>query len=280
MASSTTMPMASTMPNSVRLFRLKPSSGHHGERADQRDRHVDHRQDHRPPVLQEEQHDDGHQDHGVAQRLEHLVDRLLDEGRRVVDDRYSTPSGNRVLSSRILRLDRLGHVQGVGAGQLEDGQGHRGLAVELADLVVLLRAQFDVGPRRAAAPPGLTRAPARRSPWPVLTMMSPNCFGSARRPSVLIVNWNCWPAGTGCWPIWPAATWTFWLLTALDHVGGGQVAGGHLLRVEPDPHAVVALAQVGHVAHAVDPLQLVLDLDRGVVATGRGRRSGRRARSG
>jgi hypothetical protein len=29
------------------------------EGADQRDRHVDHRQDHGPPVLQEQQHDDG-----------------------------------------------------------------------------------------------------------------------------------------------------------------------------------------------------------------------------
>ena len=64
MASSTTMPMASTSPNSVRLFRLKPSSRHDGEGADQRDRHVDHRQDHGLPVLQEEQHDDGHQQDG------------------------------------------------------------------------------------------------------------------------------------------------------------------------------------------------------------------------
>ena len=34
---------------------------HHGEGADQRDRHVDHRQDHGPPVLEEHQHDDGDQ---------------------------------------------------------------------------------------------------------------------------------------------------------------------------------------------------------------------------
>ena len=39
---------------------------HDRERADQRDRHVDHRQDHRLPILQEEQHDDGDQDDGVA----------------------------------------------------------------------------------------------------------------------------------------------------------------------------------------------------------------------
>ena len=35
------------------------------------------------------------------------------------------------------------------------------------------------------------------------------------RPRVLIVNWVCCPLGTGCWPIWPAATWTFCDCTAL-----------------------------------------------------------------
>ena len=39
--------------------------------------------------------------------------------------------------------------------------------------------------------------------------MSENCSGSVRRPRVLIVSWKTWPVGTGGWPIWPAATWTF-----------------------------------------------------------------------
>ena len=52
----------------------------------------------------------------------------------------------------------------------------------------------------------------------------------------------------------------------VDHVRGGQVAERHLLRVEPDPHAVVALADIGDVADAVEPGQLVAKLDRRVVA--------------
>ncbi len=36
---------------------------------------------------------------------------------------------------------------------------------------------------------------------PTLRMMLPNCSGSVRRPRVLMVSWNCCPAGTGCWPI-------------------------------------------------------------------------------
>ena len=83
---------------------------------------------------------------------------------------------------------------------------------------------------------------------------------------MLIVSWNSWPLGTGGWPIWPAATWMFCCSIALTTSVGGQVARRQLLRVEPDPHAVVALAEVGDVADAVEPGQLVLDLDRGVVA--------------
>ena len=30
------------------------------------------------------------------------------------------------------------------------------------------------------------------------------------RPKARMVSWKGWPAGTGCWPTVPAATWTFW----------------------------------------------------------------------
>ena len=104
MASSTTMPIASTRPNSVRLLRLKPMRRHDGERADDRHRHGDQRNQRRPPVLQEQQHDDGHQDDGVAQRLEDLVDRLVDERRRVVDDGVVDALGEALL--QLLHLAR------------------------------------------------------------------------------------------------------------------------------------------------------------------------------
>ena len=86
MASSTTMPMARTRPNSVRIVQGKAQRRHDGERTDQRDGDVDHRQDHGLPVLQEDEHDEADQDHRVAQRLEDLPDRLADVRRRVVGD--------------------------------------------------------------------------------------------------------------------------------------------------------------------------------------------------
>ena len=80
------MPIASTRPNSVSMLTVKPSSGHRGEGADDRHRHGRRRDQHGPPVLEEHQDHDQHQHAGLEQRLVDLVDRLLDELRRVERD--------------------------------------------------------------------------------------------------------------------------------------------------------------------------------------------------
>ena len=187
MASSTTMPIASTRPNSVRLFSVKPSAAMTAKVPIERHRHVDHRQDHGPPVLQEHQHDDGHQDDRVAQRVEDLVDRLADERRGVVDDLVIQPVGEARLQLLHLGVDAVGGVQRVGAGQLVDRQRHRRLAVERAGLVVLLRPQLDAGHvaqpddagglrRRSAAEP----ADRRSGRWPLEPAARPVPAGRGR----------------------------------------------------------------------------------------------------
>ena len=49
------------------------------------------------------------------------------------------------------------------------------------------------------------------------------------------------------------------------HVAGGHPAGGKLVGIEPDPHAVVALPEHPDVADARQPGKHGLELDRGVV---------------
>ena len=66
MASSTTMPIASTRPNSEMLFRLKPSAAMTAKVPTMATGHGDQRDEHRPPVLQEDQHHDRDQDHRLA----------------------------------------------------------------------------------------------------------------------------------------------------------------------------------------------------------------------
>ena len=45
-----------------------------------------------------------------------------------------------------------------------------------------------------------------------------------------------------------------------------RLRAASLSRIDPDPHAVIALAEQEHVADALDPRQLVLDLHQGEIA--------------
>ena len=96
MASSTTMPMASTRPNSVSMLSEKPKASSTAKRADQRDGNGDDRDDRRAPGLQEDDDDDDDQHDRLEDRLVDLVDRFGDELGRVVDDLVGRgPAGNR-----------------------------------------------------------------------------------------------------------------------------------------------------------------------------------------
>src|SRR5207245_2695648 len=55
------------------------------------------------------------------------------------------------------------------------------------------------------------------------------------------------------------------LLDGADDVADTQVARGQLVRVQPDAHAVIALANVGHVTHPLEPRQLIPNLNGGVI---------------
>ena len=144
MASSTTMPMASTRPKSVKLFKEKPSKAMTPKVPIERDGHVDHRHQRRPPVLQEDQHDDEDQDERLEEGLVDFVDRFVDEDGGVVDDLVVDAFGEDACRELLhLRADGVGRFQGVGAGQLEDGQGDGGLAVEVAVDVVVSGPQLD-----------------------------------------------------------------------------------------------------------------------------------------
>ena len=95
--------------------------------------------------------------------------------------------------------------------------------------------------------------------------MSLNCFSESSRPSVLMESWICWPRDR--LPAdRPGGDLDVLLLDGADDVEGRQAQRGHLFRVEPDAHAVIALAERGHVADAGETEQLVLELDGGVIA--------------
>jgi hypothetical protein len=134
---------------------------HDGKGADERHRHVDHGQDHGSPVLQEQQHDEADHDDGFEQGLDDVVDRLADERGGVVSDRVLEAVGELLLKLGHLGPDAVGHVEGVGAGELVDGESDGRVAVEGAGDVVVLGAAFqpchvaepDQAGRRRRRPP-------------------------------------------------------------------------------------------------------------------------------
>ena len=70
------------------------------------------------------------------------------------------------------------------------------------------------------------------------------------------------------------------LADGIDHVHGAQVQRGQLLGIKPGPQAVVALAQVSDAGDAGQAPQLVLDVDRRVIAQESYCRTDRPARPG
>ena len=75
-ASSTTMPIASTSPNSDSLLSEKPSAAMAAKVPISDTGIATSGMMRRAPVLQEEQHDEDDQDDRLEERVEHLVDRL------------------------------------------------------------------------------------------------------------------------------------------------------------------------------------------------------------
>ena len=234
--------------------------------------HGDQRDERRPPVLQEQQHHDGHQDDRVAQRLEHLVDRLVDERRGVVDDLVVDARRGSGSSAPPSWRGPAGRSRGRWSRAAGRSTGRPTACRRACRSGRSPGRPARSGPRRAG---GRCRPSAS-----VLTIMSPNCSASVSRPSVLIVYWNTWPVGDRRLADLAGGDLDVLLLDGRDHVGGRQVAGRHLLGVEPDAHAVVALAEVGDVADAGQPAPARRGAGSSRSCSGTGCRACRRARTG
>ena len=101
-ASSTTSPVASVMPNSVSVLIEKPNSFTNANVPIERHRNRDRRNQRRPPVLEEQEHHQDDEADRLEQRRDDLANRL---GRRrvVVSNATSTfsPGGKRFDSRSI-----------------------------------------------------------------------------------------------------------------------------------------------------------------------------------
>ena len=182
----------------------------------------------------------------------------LDERGGVVRDLVVQARREPALQLGHLVAHPLGGVDGVGAGQLVHGQRDRRVAVEGAALVVAERAEL----RSVATSLSRTGRPSLSA----FRMISPNCR-VIDQPALRVdrVLERLAPRGRRLAHL-PGRDLRVLLLDRPQHVRRRQLLDGHLLRVQPHPHRVVALAQVGDVADALQPGEFVPQLDGRVVA--------------
>src|SRR5439155_14257583 len=101
-----------------------------GKLPDQGDADIDQRQHYRLPILQKQEHDEGHQDDRVAQRVENFIHRFANEGRDIIDDGVVQLVGKPRLQFAHAGAYAIGRVERVRRGELKDRHADRWFAVE------------------------------------------------------------------------------------------------------------------------------------------------------
>ncbi len=117
----------------------------HGEGANQRHRHSQQRNQAGPPALQEHINHQHHQHQRFQESLGDFPNAFAHRSCGVERDDIIEVGWETLLQLGHALLDGGGGFEGVGAGQLIQGHDGRGLAVEPADDVVVLRPQFHPG---------------------------------------------------------------------------------------------------------------------------------------
>ncbi|MPL75498.1 hypothetical protein SDC9_21322 [bioreactor metagenome] len=208
----------------------------HRHHADERERDGDDRHQHRAQRAEEEQdhHDDDR--HGLADGLEHLVDRGRDLLGRVIDELDLHPVGQRVVDRRQLVAHRLRGVERVRRGRRREPDEGALTAGEGDDLARVVRGELN--PRHVAQPHHLVAGGADRQRAEGLGRLQRrfqgdrlgdvDVLGLARRRQEV----------RG--------------LDRRQHLGGGDVARSQLVGVDPDPHRVVRSADDADLGDARD----------------------------
>ena len=199
------------------------------------------RNDRRPPALQEQQHHDHHEDHRLVNGLDQLVNRLRDEFGRIVADVVVEAFRKTGLQPGHRVRDAFGGGKRIRAGALGDEQRDRGLAQHEAVGGIVQRAQFD--PRHiaqahdAAVGTGLDHdvLELRR----ILQTAGESQVGLERAIG---------DRGAGDLP---AGDLQVLRADCRDDVARRHAQVLDLVRVEPDPHRIIARAEDLDVADAV-----------------------------
>ena len=227
------------------------------EGADERDWHGQHRDERRAPAAEEEEDDQDDEDAGLEERVLDLGNGGLHEacgveGNLVVD------AGREALGQRgDLGLHGVGDVQRVGAGGEEDTDADGGLAVERRLLLVALGAELKAShvtqTQRAGGAGGANDDLAE------LFRRREAAGGDDRHGEGLTIGRGFLAEAAGGVLVIRRAD-------GLGDVARGHAEARHLVRLKPDAHRVVAGTEHAGVADPRDALDLVDEINGGVVA--------------
>jgi len=240
-------------PEQRKVIERKAEGGEHRKGANKRDRDCHDRDDRGAPGLQEQNDDDDDEDDGLEDRLLYFVDRFGDEFGRVIDDVVSEAAREAARQLPDRRHDAIGRSKRIRAGTLEDQQRYGLPLVEIAVGAVILGAEFDACDITDARDAPVRIVPdddigelARVDEAPQRLDIQLKGAGACRRRLIEDARGDL----------------DILCLKRSDDLAGGQVAGCDLVRIEPNPHCIVARAKDPNVANAVEPRQHILHLKR------------------
>ena len=246
MASSTTMPVASTMPKSVRVLIEKPNSLMKAKVPISETGIVIAGITRAAPVLQEQEHHEDDEGDRLGERLQHLDDRLAHDDDVVEGEPPLEPGREVALQARHLGHHAVVHLERVGRGQQLDADA-RGVQAEEAQVRrVGLGAELDAADV-AHAHQRAVGAGLHDDVLELVGLGQAAGGADADGEELVDVGRRVADGAGGDLDV---------LLAQRGHdVAGRDLAGGELLRVEPQPHRVLALAEDDHVADAGHALQ-------------------------
>src|SRR5680860_907501 len=257
MASSTTMPIASTSPNNDRLFSEKPNA-YIAAKVPIRDTgDGDDGNDRRAPALQEQDNDEDDQQHRLEQGVINRRDRLLHKFGRVVDDFIIQAPRKVPRQAGHGGLDLVDCLDRVAARALVRHDGNGGFAIEIAVGKVILRAQLDAG--HVADSGKAPAAPAFYDHLLELLHAGEAALRVGGHLKGVIGNHRLLPKR-------PGGNLHVLLAQGGYDVAGGQIQRRETLGIQPHAHAVLARAEHDDFAHSLDTRQHVLNLLYGIVA--------------
>jgi hypothetical protein len=227
-----------------------------GEGSDERNRNRDSGDEGRAPILQEEEDDKDDDDDGFDEGLDDFADGCADDGGGVEGDGVFHARREGTSEAVHLGFGIAIDLQGIGVAQLLHAEADGGNAVEGQSAAIGFGAQFGMADVFDLDDAG----------GGVLDHDVVELLGSGETPDDVHGNLEGLFLIGGRRAKLAGGNFDVLLGESIDDVGGGELAGGELDRVEPDAHGIFADAEDGDVADAFHALESILDVDVEVVA--------------